>query len=406
MRVQYYIALRYLKGRNKFFFTFSNLLSCIGIFLSVFALLVVISVMNGFDRDIRERVVGAKAEIMVNKKDYSALENYEDINGKVIGISGVKSVSPVCRNELMIQRQELVSASLCYGIDLNRQKLVSHLLNNMRIGLPTAEELNEDGMIIGLDMAYQLNATVGDYVQVFSPVGTVPTPLGLLPKTKKLRVVGIFSTGMPEYDRTMTFMSLKNGQYFSGYSSDQVTHLEVKTADHNTSYKTASLINERLGSGFEAQDWSVFEANLFNSIKLEKAVMYLVLSLMIVLSAFNMSGNYIKMVAEKKQEIGVLKSIGAKDKDLIRILITIGMIVGITGMMTGLFSAWLFLKLQIKYHFVKIPVDVLPIEHLPVHMELPDFFLVIFLTMLLTFLTTIYPARKTMGISPVKILRD
>ena len=399
------IALRYLKGRKKFFFTFSNMLSLLGIVIGVFSLLVVSSVMNGFDSDMRDRVIGSKAEIKIHKEDYSPISNYNELIEDVLSNKKVVGAAPVCDIELMIQKKRGLSSTLCYGIDLDKQKNVTELLNKIVVGAPDKESLDDDGIIIGLDLSLTLSATVGEYIQLTSPIGTQPSPFGLLPKSKKLKVVGIYVSGMPEYDRVYTYISLKNSQYFLGYG-DEVTQIEVKSIDPTHSARVANEIQNKINSDYIVEDWSEFEANLFNAIKMEKAVMFLVLALMILIASFNMSGNFVKLVTEKRVEIGVLKSMGASGKDVVKIFINIGVIIGFFGTLFGLILAVILLYAQMKFHFIIIPVPGFPLQWLPVEIRLLDFILVPVVAIVISLLTTLHPADRTVKIDPMKIIRN
>ncbi|MCD6176506.1 MAG: ABC transporter permease [Candidatus Cloacimonetes bacterium] len=399
------IALRYLKGRKKFFFTFSNMLSLLGIVIGVFSLLVVSSVMNGFDSDMRDRVIGSKAEIKIHKEDYSPISNYNELIENISTNEKVVGAAPVCDIELMIQKEKNLSSTLCYGIDLDKQKNVTELLNKIVVGIPDKKALGNDGIIIGMDLSLTLSATVGEYIQLTSPIGTQPSPFGLLPKSKKLKVVGIYISGMPEYDRINTYISLKNSQYFLGYE-DEVTQIEVKSVDSSHSARLADEIQDKIGSEYIVEDWSEFEANLFNAIKMEKVVMFFVLALMIIIASFNMSGNFVKLVTEKRVEIGVLKSMGASGKDVVKIFINIGVIIGLLGTLTGLLLAVILLYAQMKFQFIVIPVQGFPLQWLPVEMRLLDFILVPVITIAISLLTTLYPAGRTVKIDSMKIIRN
>lgn len=399
------LALKYLRGRKKIFFTFSNLLSMGGIIIGVFSLLVVSSVMNGFDSDMRDRVVGSKAEIKVHQKEYNPISDYNEITKQITELPEVIAAAPVCETELMIQKGNNLGSTLCFGIDFNSHTKITELVQKMVVGVPTFESLQNDGIIIGLDLSLTINATVGEHVQVMSPIGTEPTPFGLLPKSKKLKVVGIFVSGMPEYDQIYTYISLQNAQYLLGYQ-DEVSQIEIKSINSENSKKYARKIQELLGSGFLVEDWSVFDANLFNAIKMEKIIMFLVLALMIIIASFNMTGNFIKLVAEKKTEIGVLKALGASEKDIIKIFLYIGVIIGVMGALIALVLALGLLYAQLKWHFILIPVPGFPLQWLPVEMRTIDFILGPLVAIIISFLTTLHPARRTVKIDPIKIIRN
>ena len=403
--IHLFLALRYLKGRKKIVFTFSNMLSLFGIIIGVFSLLVVSSVMNGFELDMKNRVIGSKAEIKISDKNYSPIKNYTQILEKVDNIPKVSNSAPVCQTELMLQNKKNLASTICFGIDWERQNKVTEILDKIVIGYPSSDDLENDGIIIGLDLSLTINATVGEYIQLSSPIGTVPSPFGLLPKTKKLEVVGIFLSGMPEYDKLFTYISLKNSQFFLDYE-DEVNQIEVKTQNSDQSAKVANQIQAVLGDDFVVEDWSEFDANLFNAIKLEKVVMFLVLALMIIIASFNMTGNFIKLVAEKKVEIGVLKAIGASEKDIVRLFVNVGLIIGIIGTFVGVAFALILLLAQDYWHFIKIPVAGFPLQWIPVDIRLLDFIIVPIVVIVISFLTTLHPARRTVKIDPIKIIRS
>ncbi len=399
------IALRYLRGKKKFLFTFSNLLSLLGIVIGVFSLLVVSSVMNGFDSDMRNRIIGSKAEIKVHKTDYSPIKNYSNIIEKIGKEQDVIGAAPICEAELLIQKEDRIASTISYGIVFNKHKTVTNILDKMVIGEPDEMALQDDGIIIGMDLSLVLQATVGEYITISSPIGTEPSPFGLLPRTKKLKVVGIFISSLPEFDKTFSFLSLQNVQYFLNLE-DEVNFIEIKTSDAKLSAQTAIKLQKNLSGKYIAEDWSDFESNLFNAMKMEKAIMFIVLALMIVIASFNLTGNFIKLVAEKKIEIGVLKAIGATKKDIIKIFVTMGSIIGMIGTFIGTSLAYLILFLQLKYHLIKIPVSGFPLQWLPVEIRSIDFILVPIIAVFISFLTTLHPAKKTVQIDPIKIITD
>jgi len=399
------ISLNYLKGRRKYFLRSANILSLAGIIIGVFSLLVVSSVMNGFDSDMRTRVIGSKSEIKVHNEDYSSLLNYQAIISEIEHIQGVKAIAPVCENELMVQNKANLASSICLGVDFSRQSRISKIFDKIIIGDPDSISLNSNGIIIGLDLSLTLNVTVGEYLQVSSPRATEPTPFGLLPRSRKLKVIGIFISGLPEYDRLHSYISLENGQFFSGYG-DEITHLEIKTENTKTSYKLSRKISDQLKNPFIVEDWSLFEANLFNAIKMEKVIIFFVLILMIILASFNMIGNFVKLVIEKKVEIGVLKALGASNNEIIKIFMILGTIIGIIGASIGTILALALLLSQQHWGFITIPIAGFPLQILPVELRITDFILVPLITIFICFVTTLNPSRRTLKIEPIKIIRN
>ena len=399
------IAKRYLKGRNKFWFSASNLLSLIGIVIGVFAILVVSAVMNGFNSDLRKRVVGTKADIKIHNQDYTPITNYQEIMTKIKNHhSDIIGISPLCETELMLQKNNNLATGMFFGIDFELHKQTTNILDKMVVGSPTEENF-QTGIIIGLDLSIELNVTVGEKVLVSSPVGSEPSPFGLLPRSKSLTIVGIFSSGMPEYDRAYIYLSLQNAQYFLNYDKG-VDYLAVKTQNPTNSDKTAASIKKLLGKDYLVEDWREYEFHLFNAIKMERAVMFLVLALMIVIAAFNMTGNFTRLVTEKKEEIGILEAIGTTKKDITKIFINIGVIIGFMGSFIGAGLALIIIFLQQEYHLIKIPIPGFAIQYLPVEIKLTNYIFIPLFVILISILTTLYPVKKTMKIKPIDIIRE
>lgn len=401
----YKLALRYLKGRHKILFSFSNLLSLGGIVIGVFSLLVVSSVMNGFNSDMRRRVIGSKAQIKIHRADYSPMTNYQTVVDKITEQEKILAAAPVCESELMIQKGQNLAASICFGIDFNRHQKITEIFRKIVVGVPEQADLENNGIIIGLELSLSLNATVGEYITVMSPLGTEPSPFGLLPRSRKLKVVGIFSSGMPEYDRVYTYISLQNAQFFMGLDSS-VTQIEVKTTNPASSYAISRRLQSLLGKEFIVEDWSEFDANLFNAMKMEKLVMFLVLALMIIIASFNVTGNFIRLITEKKAEIGILKAMGASDRDIIRIFLTAGLLIGIIGSLIGLTSSFLLLWAQQRWQFIVIPVPGFPLQWLPVELRWQDFLAVFVLALIISIVTILHPAHRTVKFNPIKMIRD
>lgn len=399
------LALRYLKGKHKFFFSFSNLLSVCGIFIGVFSLIVVSSVMNGLETDMQQRVIGSKAEVKIYGKEHSPIKDYQLLIDKITPIPNVLAAAPVCETELMIQKGKNLMSVLCFGIDLAKHDKITKLRKNMVVGVPQPENLLADGIIIGLDLSLTVNATVGEYVDLISPIGTEPSPFGLLPRSRKFRVVGIFSSGMPEYDQAYVYISLANAQYFLGYD-DEVSLLDVKTNDSHRASAIAKSIRAALGYDYLVEDWSIFDANLFNAIKMEKTIMFLVLALMIIIASFNMTGNFIKLVSEKKSEIGILKALGASDRDVMKIFVLCGVLIGLCGIILAMVLSLALLFAQLKWQFILIPVPGFPLQWLPVELRITDLIMVPSVAIVISFITTILPAKKTLSIDSIKIIRD
>lgn len=391
-----------------------------GIALGVFALLSVSTVMNGFDRDMRQRIIGTRAEIRIDNQDASPLTDYEKLLSDLQRHPSVKAAAPVVRNELMLVRGTSMAATVSFGIDLEQHRKVSPVLlplsteqlmksdhqwvQGIVSGAPQPQDLEQNGIILGSELALSLGAVRGDTLTLISPLGTIPTPLGLLPRTRQVTVSGIFIAGMPDYDRLYSYISLGGGQFFSGYG-DEIDHIELKTNRPNRLFQTTKLL-QKVFPVYRVQNWSAFDASLFNAMHFEKYLMLAVLSLMFVIAAFNMSGNIYRSIVLKRKTIGVLKTVGYRNSELTDLFFRQGLVVAISGIATGIFAALLFIRLQARFELIRLPVGGMPDLVLPVYPRLADFILITLAALLVSVLSIWLPARKAAAIDPILLIRE
>jgi lipoprotein-releasing system permease protein len=390
-----------------------------GIALGVMALLSVSGVMNGFDQDMRQRIIGTRAEIRLENKDSSPLSDYAALVSGLEKLPYIKAASPVNRNELMLVKESAMAATICYGIDLTRQQAVSpvllpvkqdnsmekgHWLQGVVTGNVPPEEFENNGIIIGADLAQSIYASVGDTLQLISPLGTVPTPLGMLPRTRSLKVVGIFIAGMPEYDKLYCYVPLSVGQYFSGYS-DQVDHIEIKTNNPKQLFATTEVLRKDYPQ-YRIENWSSFDTSLYSAMHFEKYMMLVILGLMFVIASFNMSGNIYRTIVQKRRAIGVLKTIGYRNNEILLVFMRQGLIIGVAGILTGIIASLLILLLQMKFGVIQLPVGNMPNLVLPVELRLSDYIVIPLIALIITTLSIYLPARNASRINPLALIRE
>ncbi|MBN2016791.1 MAG: FtsX-like permease family protein [Candidatus Cloacimonetes bacterium] len=397
------LARTYLRSENRKSLSFENVISVIGIFLGVFALIVVMSVMNGLEDDITERIIGLHSEIKIFSHDYSPISNWQQIENKISDKS-IIGISPIVQAELMLLHDKKVSGTICQGIELARHDTIANLMKRIYIGAPNQQEL-EEGIIIGSDLALILGVNWGDELTLSSPIADQPTPFGLMPKSKALKVVGLFYTGIPEYDMKYSYTDLRVLQQFQKMD-DRISYLGVKTTSPKKSLHVAKHLRSELGNSYNVLDWREFEKHLFTAIRFEKKIMFLVLVLIFLIAAFNMIGNYLKLVAQKRQDIGILKSFGAKKKDVMKIFIYNGLYIYVIGTLAGFVVSLGLLFAQMKWQFIQIPLSGMPFQSLPVKIEVIDLVLVAFVSLAITLLTTLIPARRTMNIEAIKVIQE
>ncbi|MCD4830137.1 MAG: ABC transporter permease [Candidatus Cloacimonetes bacterium] len=401
-----WIALRFLRQRSRLPLAMVHLLSLAGIALGVFAILVVSSVMNGFDNYMVDRVTGMRAHIWVERADGSPTLAWRSLCARIENDNDVLVASPVAAVELMIQEGENIAPVTLLGVDIARHARATALLDSMLIGSPDAGDIEEGGIILGWELSYALGAvTVGEYVTLSSVAAMQPTPFGPVPRTKQLRVAGVVQSGLPDYNRTLAFTNLRTAQMLAGLP-DAVDRIEVRTVDAFSSRHTAQRLSQLLGPDYRIRNWSEFEANLFQAIHLEKAVMFLVLCLMFVIVGFNISGSFLKMAAEKSRDIGVLRACGSTRRYIGGLFVRAALILGLSGTLTGLAAALALTLSQMQAAWIKVPVRGLPMRTLPMQLRLTDVITVCAVAMFVSLLASLYPAMKAHRMQPVELLRD
>ncbi len=403
------IALHYLKPKNNSFISLLSLISVMGITIGVMALIVVISVMSGFDHALEKKVIGIESQVIV--LNYNGfVNNYKSAISKIRSVKGVQDVSPFIYTDVMITSSSTSTGSVLRGIDVNSEEKVTDLKKYLVKGnLSGLNVKNKNEIVLGKVLAQNLGVSVGDRVTVISPEGRI-TPFGVMPKTERFIVCGIINSGMYNYDSTFSFISIKNAQNFLGLSPGTVTGMEVKLDSLGLAGGLAKKIANKLNRGkisdsYYALSWEELNKNLFSAIKLEKLSMFVILFLIVIVAAFNIIATLIMVVMEKRKDIAILKSIGASSKDIMIIFMVQGLIIGCIGTVLGLFFGFLTGYLEETYHIISLPSSVYYITALPVRMTAGEFVIIGFCAIFLSFIATLYPSYKASKIDPAEGVR-
>lgn len=404
MKVPYelFIGLRYLKAKKKQrSISVNTLISIGGVTLGVMATIIVLSVMTGAQDYLRERILGIKSHVVV--MEYGGnLKNYKVVMEKVKSRSHVISAAPFVLGQGMLTSETKAVGVLIRGIDPEMEKGVTELTKYMKEG--RIEPLSEEGLIIGKELSRNLSAFPGDKLRLLSPFGTL-TPVGLAPKIKELKVVGIFDSGMYEFDSNLAYVSLREAQIFFNFGGS-VTGIDVKIDNIYKAKIVADDIAEFLGMPYFARDWMQMNRNLFSALKLEKIAMFIILILIIFVAAFNIISTLIMIVMEKNREIAILKSMGATNKAIMNVFMVQGIIIGITGTVLGIMSGYLVCYFLKTYQFISLPSDIYyGLTHLPVKMNVFDFLVVSASALVITLIATIYPSWQAARLDPIEPLR-
>jgi lipoprotein-releasing system permease protein len=381
--------------------------------IGVMTLVVVMAVMTGFEEVLRDRLLGINAHIAVIKPG-DVLTGYRQLTQEVKKEAGVVAASPMVYGQVMITSGRKVSGVVVRGIDPDGVAGVVDIGRYIKEGkfedLERPAKVQTDGatvevpgIILGSRLAGQLGVMGGDAVQVISPLGA-PTALGILPKIRRFAVVGLFSTGMHEYDNTLVYMNLADAQKFFELG-DAVTSIEIRVQDVYRAREVATSIQQKLGFPYLSEDWSRLRPNLFSALRLEKTVYFLVLLLMVLVGAFNIVSTLTMVVMEKRRDIAILQSMGATRQSIRRIFLIKGCIIGAVGTLVGVLLGYAICLLIERYQFITLPMDVFLISTVPVRIYLGNFVLVAFASFLICLLASIYPARQAARLDPVEIIR-
>jgi len=414
MPTDLFIALRYLHSRRKSrFVSLITWFSVGGIALGVAALLTVIAVMTGFEEDLRDKILATNAHLVVLAHDPVGVT---DVAGAVATIrkeEAVTGASPFVLTQVMLSTPGGVSGVVLHGVDPATVGDVSHLPLDMKEGKVAAlaeppaivdGDQRRPPLLIGNELAPSLGVWLGDDVAVISPQGEPSALGGILPKIRTFRVAGIFETGMYEYDTSMAYCALTEAQSFLKMGS-AVTGIAVKTNDFFHARDTATRVQTALGSPYWARDWIDMNRNLFSALKLEKVTMFLILTLIILVAAFNIISSLVMVVMEKGREIAILRSMGATRLFIRRIFLWQGSLIGCTGTLIGLVIGLILCTVLDKWHFIQLPGDVYYFTTLPVRMQASDFALVTLAAAALSLLPTLFPAWQAGRLEPVEALR-
>jgi lipoprotein-releasing system permease protein len=416
MRYEWFIGLRYLKAKRKqTFISVITFISVAGVTLGVMALIVVLAVMSGFEKTLKEKILGTQAHLVLLKAGQEGMDHYEEVAKRVEGVKGVVSASPFIFNQVMLSSESNVSGVVLKGIDPDRVGKVTELAHNMKVGrlqdLKKVGEGDLPGIILGVELAKHLSVSVNDPIQVISPLGTM-TPMGMMPKMRRFRVVGIFNSGMYEYDNTMAYISLESAQKFFSMGS-HVTGIEIKTGDIYKVKMIGKEIRQKMGFPFWTKDWMEMNRNLFSALRLEKIAMFIILVLIVLVAGFNIVSMLIMVVMEKNKDIAILKSMGAPPNGILKIFVVEGLVIGVVGTVLGtilgLGAAFNLEKItefvENLFGFKILASDVYYIDKLPSQVNLLDVGLIIITAILISLLATLYPSWRASKLDPAEALR-
>ncbi len=391
MKWELFVALRYLTGRRKEkFISVISLISILGITIGVGALIIVIAVMSGFDNDLKDKIIGIHSH-MVAESDYG-IKNIDDVMNKIEDVPHVVATSPYVHGQVILKSKDDVMGIILRGVDPDRELRVNKFGSYITRG---DLDLKKDGIVIGSELARKLKVKLNDSVSIISHA---------LVKGQSLRVCGIFKSGMYDYDLNLAYVHIKRAQQIFGIG-DLASGISIKTDNAFNAVSAKRNIQKVLRYPYAVRTWMDSNKNLLSALKLEKTVMFLIVTLIVMVACFNIASTLIMTVLEKTKDIGILKSIGATNGSVMRIFTIEGCIIGLIGTtlgtIFGVASSWM-LK---TYKFIALPKDVYYIDRLPVNLQWQDVSIIIVASLALSLLATIYPSYQASRLDPVEALR-
>jgi len=391
MSYELWLGLRYLLHRRRErFVSIIAVLSIGGVALGVMALLIVLSVMSGFDHDLKEKLVGANAHLTVE-----AARDISDADALIRTIAAgehVVGVSPFIAGQAMVRLPDRAFGVMVRGLDVEREVRVSKLHDYLVLGgLPAGDE----DVVVGVELARFLGLRKGDALRLISPADG---------KAHELVVSGLFRSGMYEFDAGLVGVSLRRAQQLFALPGT-VTGVSVRVDQLEQAEAVKARLAQALGPAYVVKTWMELNQTLFDALKLEKVTMFVILTLIVLVAAVNIVSTLIMMVIEKTRDIGILKSIGASSGSVGWVFTWQGLLIGVIGTALGLAGAWLVVWLLDTYHFIRLPSTIYYLDHLPVRIEWTDWGMTVAAAMCISLLATVYPARQAARMNPVEALR-
>jgi len=410
MAFEYFISRRYLRSRQKqAFITLITILSIAGVTVGVMALIVVIAVMAGFEADLITRILGGQPHVMLMRYD-RAFTEYRQIVKEVEKTEGVEAAAPFIYTQGMLRSKSGASGAVIRGID---PEAAGHVIKTLKdVYLPHASDPKNanaaragiPGIVLGKELARNLGVLVGDIIYLMSPRGML-SPIGHMPAMKQFKVTGFFESGMHDFDGSFAYIHLKAAQKLLRMG-DSVTGIELQVKDINKARSIATKIIEKLGFPYWTRDWMQMNRNLFRALKLERRVMFVILTLIILVAAFNIASTLIMMVMGKTRDIAILKAMGTTDGSILKIFIFNGMVIGLIGTLLGLVLGLLLCFGLEHFEIYELTGEIYYFTTtLPVKLEFLNVIFIVTAALGICFLGTLYPAFQAARLHPVETIR-
>ena len=410
MGYELFIGRRYLRAKQRHaFISLITILSIAGVAVGVMALIVVIAVMAGFEADLKSRILGGQPQVIV-KRHGGAFSDYHKVLQELEQTEGVEAATPFILSQVMLRAKGSASGAVLRGIDPESAGRVMTTLQQVDLPDPATDGASRDtptaipGIVLGRELARNLGVIKGDILYLISPRGML-SPIGHVPAMKQFRVTGFFESGMYDYDQTFAYIHIKDAQRLMRMGNS-VSGIDIRVTNIYEAREISQQIASKLKFPYWAMDWMQMNRNLFKALKLERRVMFIILTLIILVAAFNIASSLIMMVMGKTRDIAILKAMGATERSIRKIFVFNGMVIGTIGTLLGL-GLGLFLCFLLKHINVhELAGDIYYFTtSLPVKLEFVNVISIIAAALLICFLATLYPARQASKLNPVEAIR-
>jgi len=411
MHFELFIAGRYLKAKRKqAVISIITVISVIGVAAGVASLIIALAVNAGFKEDLQRRLLGATANINLLRTENDGIRDYESLITRLARVPHVTALAPAIYEQVLLSSGSRAKGAVLKGIEVNRELQVGDLLQSVKQGhldaLRTDSQQNPAipaPIAIGKDLAESLGVAVGDVLTAVSPQGSM-TPVGVIPRYKKFRVDAIYDSGFYDYDSAWVFTSLKAAQNLFSLP-DVASVIEFKIDDIYRAPEVASSLKAAAGPGFTTVNWMEQNRSLFQALRLEKLVTIITIGLIVFVAALNILITLVMMVMEKNRDIAILMAMGARLEQIRKIFIWQGLIIGVVGTVLGALIGYSVSWACGKYHLIALNADVYSFAYVPFKAKPTDGLIIAVAAILISFLSTLYPARSATRVSPVEVLR-
>lgn len=403
MSFEYFIARRYLTAKRKqAFISVITFISVLGITIGVMALVIAIALITGFQNDVQDKILGSTSHIMISDITGEGMSDYQELIVEVQEMEGVVSATPVLYDTVLLNGPYKSSGAVLRGVDFNAEINFSDWLKNLQAGRIPANE-NGREILLGRDLALNMGAGIGDVITVLTSSLRL-SPVGPIPRRKQFEVVGIFRTGLYEFDSSSAFISLTSAQDLFK-QKNRISMINVRIEQIFKAPGIAERINAILTPELYVTTWMKLNEPLFSALKLEKKLLFFTITLIVLVAALNIIATLILMVMEKTRDIGILIAMGTTAQRIKKIFFVQGAMIGVIGTTMGTLLGLVWCWFANTYKLIKLPVDIYPISYVPFRLGIIDLLMIIGITLFITFLSTLFPAHRASKVNPVQALK-